>query len=58
MSIREKLEAFNAKLHSRHYTYPAGYDEFKADLFQAYGVTGNPKSDIEHGALPDMNQAP
>lgn len=44
MSASE-LEAFNAKLRSDHYTYPAGYDEFKADLLQAHGVMGNPKSD-------------
>jgi len=43
--LEEKLEAFNTKLHSGHYTYPAKYDEFKADLLQAHGVTGNPKSD-------------
>lgn len=41
----ERLEVFYAKLRSGHYTYPDKYDEFKADLLQAYGVTGNPKSD-------------
>ena len=45
MRTPETLKAFNAKLRSEHYTYPAGYGEFKADLLQAYGVTGNPKSD-------------
>lgn len=45
MSTSE-LEAFNTKLHSGHYKGWAEYDEFKADLLQAYGVTGNPKSDM------------
>lgn len=44
MSTSE-LKAFHARLRSGHYNGQAEYDEFKADLLQAYGVTGNPKSD-------------
>lgn len=44
MSTSE-FKAFYNKLNAGRYKGSAEHDEFKADLLQAHGVTGNPKAD-------------